>query len=167
MLSHIFRSSWIRICQNHMKIFIMLSRVYDSVINNNGCWVGWLDLLTPSFLLQSLVIMINYKAHNEWLPKTRSILIGLRLTSLLVFSQADLVKSYFMPLFWFTNVLVKSQLLYVWQFTVNQFVLATSPLRYATKDSFLNWCPCGNSPYVKSSLTRRWGHATANIATCT
>jgi hypothetical protein len=35
----------------------ILSRVYGSVINNNGFWIGWLELLTPS--LQSLVITIN------------------------------------------------------------------------------------------------------------
>jgi hypothetical protein len=27
---------------------IMLSRVYGSVTNNNGFWIGWLDLLPPS-----------------------------------------------------------------------------------------------------------------------
>jgi hypothetical protein len=40
--------------------------------NNNGFWIGWLDLLTPS-----IRISLNYNhlttAHNRWLPKTRSI----------------------------------------------------------------------------------------------
>jgi hypothetical protein len=49
----------------------------------------------------------------------------------------------------------KSYLLYDWQFTAKQFVLASSPLRLTTRDFFqLN--PCGHSPYVTSSLTKRW-----------
>jgi hypothetical protein len=31
----------------------ILSRVHDSVTNNNGFWIGWLDLLTPSFTITS------------------------------------------------------------------------------------------------------------------
>jgi hypothetical protein len=27
---------------------IILSRVYGSVTNNNGFWIGWLNLMTPS-----------------------------------------------------------------------------------------------------------------------
>jgi hypothetical protein len=49
----------------------------------------------------------------------------------------------------------KSKLLYDWQFTANQFVLASTTLSLSTRDLFqLN--PCGNSPYVTSSLARRW-----------
>jgi hypothetical protein len=52
------------------------------VTNNNGLWSGWLDLLTPSF-----TISLNHHqftmTHNKCLPKTRSILTGLRLSSLL------------------------------------------------------------------------------------
>jgi hypothetical protein len=36
---------------------VVMSRVYCSVTNNNGFWIGSLDLLTPSFL-----ITINYSA---------------------------------------------------------------------------------------------------------
>jgi hypothetical protein len=36
---------------------IILSRVYDCVTNNNGFWIGWLDLLTAS-----LTITLN---HNQ------------------------------------------------------------------------------------------------------
>jgi hypothetical protein len=54
------------------------------VTNNNGFWIGWFDLLTPSF-----TITLNHNqfaaARNQWLPKTRLILTGLRLSSLLVF----------------------------------------------------------------------------------
>jgi hypothetical protein len=49
----------------------------------------------------------------------------------------------------------QSQLLYDWQFTANQFVLATSHLRVKTSIFFfflLN--TCGRSPYITSSLTR-------------
>jgi hypothetical protein len=33
------------------EIFNIVSRVYGSVTNNNGFWVGWLDLLTTSFTI--------------------------------------------------------------------------------------------------------------------
>jgi hypothetical protein len=46
------------------------------VTNNNGVWIGLLDLLTPS--LQSLIITIT---HNKCLPRTRTMLTGLQLTS--------------------------------------------------------------------------------------
>jgi hypothetical protein len=36
--------------------------------NNNGFWIGWLDLLALLLQLQSIIT-----AHNRWLPKTRSI----------------------------------------------------------------------------------------------
>jgi hypothetical protein len=49
----------------------------------------------------------------------------------------------------------KSKLLYDWRFTVNQFVLASGPLRLTTR-FFFQLNSCGNSPYVTSSLTRRW-----------
>jgi hypothetical protein len=45
---------------------LILSRILGSVTNNNGFWIGWLDLL--ALLVQSLIT-----AHNQWLPKTRSI----------------------------------------------------------------------------------------------
>jgi hypothetical protein len=48
----------------------------------------------------------------------------------------------------------KSQLLYDWQFTANQF-LASGPLRITTRD-FFQVNSCGNCSYVTSSLTRRW-----------
>jgi hypothetical protein len=43
---------------------------------------------------------------------------------------------------------------YDWRFTANQFVLASSPLRLTTSISFSTE-PL-HSPYVTSSLTRRW-----------
>jgi hypothetical protein len=46
----------------------ILSRVGVGVTNNNVFWIQWLDLL--SLLLQSRPIIT---AHNQWLPKTRSI----------------------------------------------------------------------------------------------
>jgi hypothetical protein len=52
-----------------------------------GSWIGWLDLLTAS--LQSLLITINYKISQfifsrtflPWLPRTQSIVTGLRLST--------------------------------------------------------------------------------------
>jgi hypothetical protein len=38
------------------------------VTNNNGFWIGWLDLLALLLELQSII-----KAHNQWHSKTRSI----------------------------------------------------------------------------------------------
>jgi hypothetical protein len=52
----------------------------------------------------------------------------------------------------------ESELLYDWQFTANQFVLATSPLRFTTSIYF-QMNTFGHSPYVTSltsSLTRGW-----------
>jgi hypothetical protein len=49
----------------------------------------------------------------------------------------------------------KSTLLYDSLFTAKQFVLASRPLRPTTRGIFqLNLC--GNSPYVTSSLKKRW-----------
>jgi hypothetical protein len=50
----------------------------------------------------------------------------------------------------------KSKLPYDWRFTANQFVLASGPLRPTTWHFFFQLKSCGNSPYVTSSLTRRW-----------
>jgi hypothetical protein len=46
----------------------ILSCVRGSVTNNNGFWTRWLDVLTPSLQLQSIIT-----AHNQWLSKTRSV----------------------------------------------------------------------------------------------
>jgi hypothetical protein len=52
----------------------ILYHVYGSMTNNNGFWIRWLDLLTPS-----CAICLNHNhittAHNKWLPKTRYILV--------------------------------------------------------------------------------------------
>jgi hypothetical protein len=47
------------------------------------------------------------------------------------------------------------ELLYDWRFTANQFVLTPSPLRPTNSIFFLQNICC-YSPYVTSSLTRRW-----------
>jgi hypothetical protein len=49
-----------------------------------------------------------------------------------------------------------SKLLYDWWFSANQFFLASSPLRITFRDVFPQLNPCGNSPYVTLSLTKRW-----------
>jgi hypothetical protein len=50
----------------------------------------------------------------------------------------------------------ESELLYDWRFTAYQFVLATSLLRLTTSNFFFQLNTCYHSPYVTSSLTRRW-----------
>jgi hypothetical protein len=110
----------------------ILSRVYGSVTNNNGFWIGWLDLLPPS-----CTISLN---HNQ--------LQKLTINYCLRFASFPFSCS-----FWFES---ESELLYDWRFTVNQFVLASSPLRLTTRDFFFQLSLCGNSPYVTFSLTRRW-----------
>jgi hypothetical protein len=50
----------------------------------------------------------------------------------------------------------KSKLLYDWRFAANQFVLASSSMRLTIR-IFLQLNSCGNSPYVTSSLMKRWG----------
>jgi hypothetical protein len=56
------------------RCILMLSRVRGSVTNNNGFWIGWLDLLTSS-----CTIYINYNQLQQLiinlLPRTRSILV--------------------------------------------------------------------------------------------
>jgi hypothetical protein len=51
---------------------------------------------------------------------------------------------------------LKSESLYDWRFTANQFVLAPSPLRVTSRDFLFQLKTCSNSPYVTSSLTRGW-----------
>jgi hypothetical protein len=50
----------------------------------------------------------------------------------------------------------ESELLYDWRFTVNRFVLATSPLRLTASNFIFQLNACGYSPYVTSSLTTGW-----------
>jgi hypothetical protein len=57
-----------------------LSRVYGAVTNNNGFWIGRLDLLTPSF---TVTLTQNYNNSQSiisrkllpWLPRTLWILV--------------------------------------------------------------------------------------------
>jgi hypothetical protein len=53
------------------------------------------------------------------------------------------------------NYKLKSKLLYDWRFTAHQFVLAPSPFRPSTA-LFFQLNTCGHSPYVISSITRKW-----------
>jgi hypothetical protein len=50
----------------------------------------------------------------------------------------------------------ESESLYDWQFTANQFVLVTRPMRLTTSNFIFQLNTCGYSPYVTSSLTRGW-----------
>jgi hypothetical protein len=49
-----------------------------------------------------------------------------------------------------------SVLLYNWQFSDNQFVLATSPLNLTTSNFIFQLNTCSYSPSVTSALTRGW-----------
>jgi hypothetical protein len=86
----LFDLDWSSACLQlfHMDAGTIPSRDRGSVTNNNGLWIGWLDLLA---LLLQLQLIIT--AHNQWLPKTRSILSGLRVSPLLPW----------LTWFWFTN----------------------------------------------------------------
>jgi hypothetical protein len=53
-------------------------------------------------------------------------------------------------------VRVRVRVLYDWQFTAKQFVLAPSPLRLTARIFFSQLNTCGHSPYITSSLTRGW-----------
>jgi hypothetical protein len=68
---------------------------------------------------------------------------------------------YFILLYWTADNSVlrsqsqsQSELLYDWRFTANQFVLATSPLRFTTSDFIFQLNTWGCTPYVTSPLTR-------------
>jgi hypothetical protein len=53
---------------NKSKKSNILPCVWGSVTNNNGLWIGWLDLLALQLQLQSIIT-----DHTQWLSKTRSI----------------------------------------------------------------------------------------------
>jgi hypothetical protein len=112
------------------------------VTNDNGFWIRWLDFIGTCLQLQPIMT-----AHNQWLPKTRSIPYW---TASVFYSTVTneerriIAHSY------------ESELLYDWRFTANQLVLATSPLRLTTSILFIQLNACYHSPYVTSSLTRGW-----------
>jgi hypothetical protein len=142
---------------------LILSRVRGSVTNNNGFWIGWLDLLAPS--LQSLLNTTNCNSsqsmtaqdslHADW---TASVLSSAWLTSFWFTSHSLLVYE------WTTNHW--GQLTYEWMrqsqcyFTTCGLPPISSSWRQAleTHDrrSVFQLGPCSNSPYVTSFLTRRW-----------
>jgi hypothetical protein len=55
-----------------------------------------------------------------------------------------------------TDWLTDSELLYDWLFTTDRFVLAPTLWDSRPENAFLQLNRCRNSPYVTSSLTRRW-----------
>jgi hypothetical protein len=77
------------------RLYCHVSGVPWPIITGSGLddWIYW-RLLYKFSWSQSIII-----AHNKWLPKTRSILAGLRLSSLLVFLLLRLTW------LWFTNEL--------------------------------------------------------------
>jgi hypothetical protein len=61
----------------------------------------------------------------------------------------------------------KSELLYDWRFTANQFVLAPSLLRHITRVLILQLNPYGHSPCVTPSLKRGWVSLLNMLCLCT
>jgi hypothetical protein len=57
----------------HLESYI-LSCVYGCVTNNNGVWIGWLDLVTPSFIISSSLSStdLNSKSHCDWRSVSQS-----------------------------------------------------------------------------------------------
>jgi hypothetical protein len=142
----------------------ILSRVWvdhDEILD----WL--LDLLTT---LTYIVITLNYSSianlHTLWITTAyaKSFPAGSVFTSSCLvkasdkcYSSASVVKSCLNggSLLAAQSSKSKSELLYDWRFTANQFVLASSPLR-PTARHFFQLNSCANSPYVTSSLTIRW-----------
>jgi hypothetical protein len=69
--------------------YIILSRVRGSVTNNNGFWIGWLDLLPLQLQLQQIITV-----HNHWL-RFAPFLTGLQVSSPLLWLRSDLRISHF------------------------------------------------------------------------
>jgi hypothetical protein len=63
------------------------SRIRGSVTNNNGFWIGWLDLLALLLQLQPIIT-----AHNQWVLRTLS--IPYWTTSVFSSTVTDLVLNY-------------------------------------------------------------------------
>jgi hypothetical protein len=131
------------------------------VTNNNGLWIRWLDLLALLLQLQSVMT-----AHNQWLSKTRSIPYWITsVFSSTVMNDERLITAHIL------NCLerrlsdespVHSQIQSQSYFTTGGLSPISSSWRQAPWDSrpqiFFQLNSCGNSPYVTSSLTRRWLH---------
>jgi hypothetical protein len=70
---------------------LLLSWVYGSVTNNNGFWIGWFDLLTPSFIVilnhNQFTVTHNTSSAQFWSdlfwsePRQSSLLVCLLLSS--------------------------------------------------------------------------------------
>jgi hypothetical protein len=150
------------------------------VTNNTGFWIGWLDLLALLLQLQPIIIV-----RYQWVPKTRSILTGLRASSLLRdWLGSDLRIGHF---FSFRCPLVdtpqlNTQLLnYHLNSLTNESLmnsrirvrvrvrvtlrlavyrqsvrLGAKPLETHDQRFFFQLNPCGHTPYVTSSLTTGW-----------
>jgi hypothetical protein len=74
------------------------------------------------------------------------------------FSQSSCSSLHRLTVNWLGRKNSKSELLYDWRFTANQFVLASTLWDPRPEISlfFFQLSPCVHSPYATSSLTRRW-----------
>jgi hypothetical protein len=58
-----------------LMMIMTLSRVRGSVTNNNGFWIGLLDLSTPTFTI-ALLITINYENSSQSMTASDSLHSG-------------------------------------------------------------------------------------------
>jgi hypothetical protein len=155
-----------------------MSRMRSLCDEYNWLWIWWLNLFALLLQLQSIIT-----DHNQWLPKTRSSpywttsAFSSSVTDLVVIresvtSSASVVRWLTLHswTFNFSRFLLRvnhwtplrmpneleSELICDWQFTVNQFVLATSPLRPTTNIFIFRLNTCGYNSYVTSSRQRGW-----------
>jgi hypothetical protein len=116
------------------------------------------------FIGTSIIISMNYNSSQST-AKTRS--IHYWTTSVFFSAVTDLVLIYESVTYESRRMTNEeslpnelnsqdSELLYDWRFTVNQFVLATSPMGRTTSNFIFQLNTCSYSPYVTSSLTTGW-----------
>jgi hypothetical protein len=152
----------------------VLLLAYGCATNNNGFCIGWLDLLTPSFTLS-----LNY---NQLLPRTGSILSGLRLSSVFYchLLVSVLLHSYFRNDFWFTNEFKSLQLPFPypwtrlcntqrWFMSKNRISAGTCfPIRFletAYMSQYIEYCTVYSYAVVciKSGFDLKWTLCTLRI----
>jgi hypothetical protein len=112
-----------------------VSRVYGIVTNNNGFWIGWLDLLTPSFTASLL--------HNQ--SSVESFLLACRGLAPYSFSFYDWLLSQSQSQSYFTTGCLPP--------ISSSWCRVPWDLRSEFFSQLHTW---GHSPYITSSLTRGW-----------
>jgi hypothetical protein len=130
---YVFVVWWINLQSNNRSIqshfWHLFSWVYGSMTNNNGFWIGWLDLFTPS-----CTVTHNDKYNSSqsifnrtllpWFPRTRSILV------LVLWLASDLWLTYIVLRQTHRNTSVVQQRIYANHIenTASSIVVFTVPL---------------------------------------